>query len=328
MSKYSECKDFTYPSADGKTEISAKVWEDEKVDPRAIVQISHGMLEYKERYNRFAKWMASRGILVCANDHLGHGESVSNKSEYGYITDKNPSKVLLEDMHELRTIMQEEYPDLPYFILGHSMGSYLLRAYIAKHGHGLNGAIIMGTGAVSEAAADFGIKVCDMLASIKGWHYKSKLVESLTFGKDYKQFDTIGKDKDNNWLTRDREVVVKYYQDPKCTYKFTLSGYRALFESVADSAKESNTRKIPAELPMLLISGRDDPVGSMGKGVEKVYDMLKSSGHDDIEIKLYDGARHEVLNEINKEDVFEDLRSWVMKHIQVNICCIQGGTEV
>jgi len=315
MSKYSEYKDFTYPSADGKTEISAKVWEDEKIDPRAILQISHGMLEYKERYNRFAKWMASRGILVCANDHLGHGESVSNKSEWGYITENNQSKVLLDDMHTLRTIMQEEYPDLPYFMLGQSMGSYLLRVYLSERAQGLSGAIIAGTGAVSETRGNLGINICGMISSLKGWHYRSKLVEDLTFDKDYRQFDLTGKDKDNSWLTRDREVVARYYQDPKCTYKFTLSGYKALFEAVVDSAKESNIRKIPAELPMLLISGTDDPVGSMGKGVEKVYDMLKSSGHEDVEIKLYEGARHEVLNEINREEVFEGLKTWIMKRI-------------
>lgn len=309
---------FTYLSADGKTDISAKSWTDEKLEPRAILQIAHGMTEHKERYNAFARWLAKHGILVCANDHLGHGNSITDESSFGYMTDKNPSDVLITDMHTLREMMQEEYPDLPYFMAGHSMGSYMLRKYLAIHGEGLAGAIIMGTGHRDEGTAKVGVFITEALARIKGWKFRSRAVQNLTYDKNYRKFDLQKKDKSNSWLSRNEDEVEKYFNDPKSGFLFTLSGHKALFEAVAFDANEDNNRKIPQHLPMLMISGAEDPVGGMGKGVKAAFDLLKKTGHDNVKMKLYPGARHELLNEIEetKTEVYEDILNWIMSNLR------------
>lgn len=313
MSKFFSKKYFTYQSADGVTDISAKIWEEEKVEPRAILQIAHGMVEYKERYDRFAKWLSSKGVLVCANDHLGHGDSVSDTKDWGYVTEKDPSDVMIKDMHTLRTIVSEEYPDLPYFMLGHSMGSFLLRKYLAFYGEGLSGAIIMGTGQNPELIGKMGMFLTRQAAHAKGWRFRSHKIQNLTYNKYYKKYDLTNKDSTNSWLTRDPEIVEKYRSDPKCSYLFTLSGHMALFEAVTFDANEENNRKIPAKLPMLLVSGAEDPVGSNGEGVKAAYDLLKKTGHENVTMKLYPGARHEILNELEetKTEVFEDIKNWI-----------------
>jgi len=315
MSKYSENMEFSYKSSDGKTDISARVWEDEKVDPRAILQISHGMTEYKERYNRFAKWMASRGILVCANDHVGHGDSVQKSSDLGYVGDEDQSNVWIEDMHTLHSMMHEEYPELPYFMLGHSMGSFLVRQYLAKYAEGTTGAILVGTGNKIKAAGQFGSMLCTSLASLHGWRHISKLVENITHDKYYAGYDLTGKDAGKSWLTRDTEIVTKYYRDPKCTYKFSVSAYKGMFDSIIEIAGREGCAKIPRDLPILISSGSEDPVGGLGSEVKKFYSDLKETGHTDVELKIYDGDRHEILNEINREDVYNDIRSWILRRV-------------
>ena len=214
-------------------------------------------------------------------------------------------------MHKLRTTIQKENPDVPYFMFGHSMGSYMLRKYLSVYNDNLRGAIICGTGFSPEKVTKMGIMATKLMKVLKGSHGRSKMLRDLTYDKYYKKFDMFGKDASNSWLTRDEEIVKKYYADPKCTYMFTVNGYVGLTEAVLYSCKQENVDKIPNKLPIFIVSGSDDPVGGCSEGVMKVVNMFKESGKVDLTYKLYDGFRHEILNEIGKEQVYSDLLAWM-----------------
>ena len=168
-----EKKEFNFPSSDGQTEIHSVVWLPESGKPRAVLQIAHGMMEFIERYEEFAEFMTKHGFLVAGHDHLGHGKSLCDREDLGYIAEKNGSGCLTADMHRLRIIAQKHNPDLPYFMLGHSMGSYLLRQYLTVHGEGLAGALILGTGSVPDGIVLFGMALAEALAKARGWRHRS-----------------------------------------------------------------------------------------------------------------------------------------------------------
>ena len=303
---------FTFLSKDGKTNIHAVKWIPDSGEYKAILQITHGMIEYIERYEPFAKFMTENGYMVVGHDHLGHGESVNTKEDLGFFADvDSPSDYLIEDMHKLRTTIQKENPDVPYFMFGHSMGSYMLRKYLSVYNDNLRGAIICGTGFSPEKVTKMCIMATKLMKVFKGSHGRSKMLRDLTYDKYYKKFDMFGKDASNSWLTRDEEIVKKYYSDPKCTYMFTVNGYVGLTEAVLYSCKQENVDKIPNKLPIFIVSGSDDPVGGCSEGVMKVVNMFKESGKVDLTYKLYDGFRHEILNEIGKEQVYSDLLAWM-----------------
>ena len=302
---------FTFRSADGKTMIHAARWVPQG-EPRWILQLTHGMVEYIDRYDPFATWLSSLGVLCVGHDHLGHGASVTDQKEWGYFDHDHPSGVLVEDMHALRLQTQRDHPDLPYFMLGHSMGSYLLRKYLALHGEGLAGALIVGTGDVAPAAAAFGSGLCRFISLFRGDHYRSRAVAGLAMGGGaYAKFDATGREPQRSWLTRDTAIVEKYYRDPRCTFLFTLNGYRGLFEAVNFAGKKENAARIPADLPLLLTSGQEDPVGDLGAGVRRVEALYRAAGIRDLSMKLYPGARHEILNETNRQEVWQDMYDWM-----------------
>ena len=306
---------FTFLSSDEKTQIQAVKWIPENGTYSAILQITHGMIEFVERYKPFAKYLTEHGFLVVGHDHLGHGGSVQSEEDWGYFADENPSDTLIADMHKLRTMIQEENPSTPYFMLGHSMGSYMLRKYLTIHNDNLRGAIIMGTGCVPDSMTKLGMTVCRILAKIYGWHHRSRLVEAISFGGPYKKYDLTGKNPANSWLTKDEEIVKSYYNEPRCTFKFTLNGYLGLLEAVFYDNQMENVKKVPKKLPLFLVSGKDDPVGDNGVGVKKVYDMYKEAGLLDITYQLYDNDRHEILNETDHDKVFADLLAWMKVRI-------------
>lgn len=306
---------FSFPSSDGKTTIDAVKWIPEDGNYHAILQICHGMVEYIDRYKHFAEFLNEHGYLVVGHSHLGHGASVLSKDDWGYFADKDSPSVLIKDMHTLRTMIQSENEGVPYFMLGHSMGSYLLRRYLTVHNDDLRGAIIMGTGCVEDNIAKMGKNLCSIMAKFMGWRHRSKFVNSLVFGGPYKQYDMDGTNPENNWLTRDAEVVKAYYGEPRCRFLFTLNGYHMLMDTVYYDNQMENIKKTPAKLPIFIVSGQDDPVGDMGEGVKKVYYKYDEAGMKDITYKLYENDRHEILNELDKDVVFEDIRSWMEVHI-------------
>jgi Lysophospholipase len=310
--------DFTFVSNDRETNIHAVKWMPDSGNYNAVLQLTHGMVEYIDRYVPFAEFMADNGFLVVGHDHLGHGQSAAVRSDLGYFAEGRGDVMLVEDMHKLRLITQEdpETASLPYFMLGHSMGSYLLREYLSSYGEGLAGAIIMGTGYAPASTSKTAITMCKLLAHIHGWRYRSKFIQNLTYSKPYKKYDLTGADLNNSWLGKDPQIIDKYMHDPFCTYVFTLNGYRGLFESVLFSCDQKNIDLIPKDLPVLIVSGADDPVGDMGDGVRHVFEQYKKAGISDVSMKLYEGDRHEILNELDKNVVFADLLEWIRSRQQ------------
>ena len=302
---------FTFLSNDGKTAVHAVKWTPDSGNYKAILQISHGMVEFIERYIPFAEFLTSKEYMVVGHDHIGHGQSVASKEDWGYFCEDVPSDVLVEDMHKLRTLIQEENPRMPYFMLGHSMGSFMLRKYLAVHKDNLRGAIIMGTGFIPENMTSLALKLTAFVGKLCSSKHRSKLIQSLAFGADYKGFDMTGEKPEDSWLTKDVDIVNTYYKEPRCTYMFTVNGYKGLFEAVNYSCNPENAAKLPKKLPLFIVSGAQDPVGGLGKGVKDVYDMYKEAGVQDLTYKLYEDDRHEILNETDKQTVFEDLLAWM-----------------
>lgn len=302
---------FTFLSNDGKTAVHAVKWTPDNGEFKAILQITHGMVEFIERYAAFAEFLTENGYMVVGHDHIGHGQSVASKEDWGFFAEENPSDVVVADIHKLRTLVQEENPDVPYFMMGHSMGSFMLRKYLALHNENLRGAIIMGTGFIPEKMTNLALKLTGFVTKFRGVKYRSKLIQSLAFGADYKGFDMTGEKPEDSWLTKDVEIVKQYYNEPRCTFMFTVNGYKGLFEAVNYSCNPENAAKIPKKLPLFIVSGAQDPVGGLGKGVMDVYEMYKSAGIQDLTYKLYDNDRHEILNETDRKVVYSDLLAWM-----------------
>ncbi|MEE1304941.1 MAG: alpha/beta fold hydrolase [Agathobacter sp.] len=304
-------KEFSFLSYDKKTNIHGVKWIPDSGEYKAILQISHGMVEYIERYAPFAEYLTSNGYMVVGHDHLGHGQSVVSKEDWGFFAEHNPSGTLVEDMHTLRKMIQSENPKVPYFMLGHSMGSYMLRKYLTIYNDNLRGVILSGTGFEPDKKSKMGLRLIHFVKFFRGWRHRSQFIANMTYDKPYKKFDTSGKDYANSWLSRNEENVREYYADERSSFIFTLNGYQGLLEAVRYDCMQENVDKVPNKLPIFMVSGDDDPVGRLGEGVKEVYYMFQNSGKVDITYKLYEGFRHEILNEIGKEEVYEDLLAWM-----------------
>ena len=305
--------EFYFPSKDGNTEIHTIEWKPEG-EVRAVLQICHGMVEYIRRYDEFARFLCGKGYYVVGNDHLGHGKSIQAKSEYGFFNEKYGNACVLGDMHTLRQRTEKKYPGVPYFMLGHSMGSSLLRQYVQMYGNGLSGAVLMGTVADhKKAALLFGKRLCRVMAAFRGWHYRSKMVDNLVLGAYNKKFKPARTRAD--WITSDNENLDMYVADPLCSFMSTVNAYYNVFSGMIGIQRKESVYMIPKGLPVLFVSGADDPVGEFGKGVRKIYEKYRAAGIRDVTLRLYTGDRHEILNETDRDQVYKDLLGWFEKHI-------------
>ena len=306
-------EEFKFRSTGDTVDIRAVRYIPDK-KPKAVLQIAHGMVEFIDRYEEFAKFLCSKGFLVTGNDHIGHGGSVNSEADWGYFTKCNGNKILEDDIHKLTTITKELYPDIPYFLLGHSMGSFYARQYICDYGNEIDAAIIMGTGFEPLITVKAGMLVCKIIALFKGWRYRSTLVNNMAFGAYNKQFEPVRTRAD--WLTKDEKIVDWYISEPKCSFLFTLNGYYNMFLGIARLHDKKLLAKIPKELPLLFVSGQDDPVGANGKDVQAAYQSVVDAGVNNVNIKLYPNDRHEILNETDREQVYEDLYDWLDSKIK------------
>lgn len=278
--------------------------------PKALLQISHGMCEYIGRYHWFMERLCKEGFVVFGSDHIGHGAS-SPEENYGFFGEQNGYLHLVEDLHTMTQQVKEQYPQLPLFLFGHSMGSFVARLYTQRYGNELQGAIYCGSSGPNPLAS-MGIFAANMGIKLKGEKWRSSLLNNMAFGSynsKYKPQRTT-----HDWLTRDEAVVDRYLQDPKCTFLFTAAGFRDLFTMVSCCNSQEWYSALPKQLPILLISGDMDPVGDYGKGIKTVKEQLLKQGLRDVSMILYPQARHELLNEINKEEVFADLLRWLQEH--------------
>lgn len=302
---------FSFLSANEHNHIYVKLWKPEKKPVKGILQISHGMIEHIERYDEFACFLADRGFVVVGNDHMGHGKSVNESNEWGYFANQEGSAKVVEDLHTLTLKMKEMYPDTSYFVLGHSMGSFMIRRYLMTYGEEVDGAIIMGTGRQSFFSLMLGKLVLKIMKAIYGEEHRSIFLDKLMFGSYNKRFSTNKGGKE--WLTSDEKHVQQYINDPACSFLFTINGIETLLSTLTFIQKPQNMKCLPKHIPMLIISGTEDPVGSYGKGVCRIFKTYQQHGIKNIDLKLCEGLRHELLNEVSRKEVYEIIYTYLSK---------------
>lgn len=308
-----------YMSSDGKTQIQAQLWTSSQtgIHPKGIVQIVHGMAEHILRYDDFARFLVRHGYVVCGHDMIGHGNSVDSSQDLSCIPMNGGKDYLLEDIDELRKLVAARFArQTPYFILGHSMGSFLVRVYSTRYGEGLSGVILSGTGHQSSFITSAGKTCARCIARFKGENYRSSFLDSLAVGAYSKAIANPRTSHD--WLSRDEEIVDAYRSDPLCGVMFSAGAYATLIDIISDASAAKEANGIPKELPLLFLSGDEDPVGDKGSGVMKSVDAFKRAGLTEVSSKLYPGMRHEILNETGKEEVYTDIIQWIEEVVTSN----------
>ena len=305
-------QDFYFQSSTGRTSIHAlKCVPDSK--PRAVVQIAHGIAEHIDRYRPFMEFLADNGFVVAGNDHLGHGKSIRVPEEQGFFAEKDGWWRVVDDMDKLHDIMSNEYPELPYVLFGHSMGSFLTRTYLIKHPDKYDGVILSGTGHQSPALVLGGNAAASVMAKLNGAMGDGAKLDSLAFGTYLNKIENPRTKFD--WLSRDTEQVDKYIADPLCGFVGKIGLYRDMMQGIKFITNEKNIAQMNKEKPVYFMSGDGDPVGDYGKGVERAYKAFCDAGLHDVFMRLYPGGRHEMLNETNKEQVYQDILSWLNEKI-------------
>lgn len=297
-------RELSYPSSDGKNTVFATVYAPKNGEVRGVVQLSHGMIDYVGRYEALADFLTGVGFVFAGNEHLGHGRTAASASDFGFFADKNGYKLVIKDLLSMNELLHNEYPDVPLVLFGHSMGSFLARLYANEYPETISALVIHGTGG-KNPAAPMGKALVSLLSCFFGNRHRSKLINSIAFGSYNKKYDKA--EGHNAWLTRDLSRVATRDTDPYTSFFFTLSGYYDLFTMLERCNSKEWFKNYKKSLPTLVMSGLMDPVGDYGRGVMYVYNGLKAQGVENLSLKTYEGARHELFNEYNMNEVFSDL---------------------
>lgn len=306
-------EEFYFDSRDNVHKIRAIKWIPETENYVGIFQIVHGMAEHIERYDDFARFLAEKGFLVVGSDHLGHGKSIADASDYGHFTKNDAVTVIVRDIHRLKKITQEQNPGKLYFILGHSMGSFMMRNYLCRYGKGIDGAILTGTGSQPVATLKAGKALISTIALFHGWKYASPFANKLLNGHDN---DAIPNPRTAyDWLSQDDKEVDKYIADELCGFPFTLNGLVTIVDAIDNLRKKDYLDKMPRDLPIAFFSGDKDPVGHWGADVPLIVKQFQDMGMKNVFLKMYPEDRHEILNEINRREVYEDIYGWLEKQL-------------
>ncbi|NMA84681.1 MAG: alpha/beta hydrolase [Epulopiscium sp.] len=304
-------KEFTFPNSD-KNVIHVYQWIPTQ-EAKGIVQIAHGMAERASRYDYFASVLVKEGFIVYAHDHRGHGRSATSIEDLGYISDNDGFSDMVMDMKSVTDIAKMENPNLPIILFGHSMGSFLAQRYIQLYGNEIAGVILSGTNGKQKSLVNVGILLSKIIIAFKGRRASGKRLDKLTFGHYNHRFKPNKTKFD--WLSRDEEEVRRYVEDPYCGTLFPASFFHDLYKGTKMIHQKDNLAQIPKGLPIYIFAGDEDPVGEYGKGVISLYKTYESLGIRNVSYKLYSGGRHEMLNEINKDEVIRDVIAWITKII-------------
>ena len=306
--------EFTIPSGDKKTTLHAVEWLPED-KPRAVLQVSHGISEYILRYAPLAEFLTERGFVMVGNDHLGHGMSVAAGAPRLYFGEKGSWNTVVDDLDAIREREAQKFPGLPYFLLGHSMGSFLVRTYLIRYPGTVNGAILMGTGQMSPALVAAGRAIAAGESRRVGRTHPSLTIEKLAFGAYNRAFAPNRTAFD--WVSSDSTVVDGYAADPYCGESPSVGLFSEMLGGIAFITKQSNVAKMNRNTPVLFLSGEEDPVGERGRGVRRAYQSFCRVGVRDVDMKLYPGVRHEILNDTCRAEVFRDLSAWLLARLPV-----------
>lgn len=300
--------ELQYPSSDGKHTVAAEIYTPRTGAPRAIVQLSHGMVDHVARYRHLAEALTGAGFVFAGNCHLGHGKSAGSDEDLGIFAEGGGVDFVLRDLHAMNKYLRAAYPSLPLILFGHSMGSFIARVYTERYPHDMSALILQGTGGPNLLLPLAGA-LSAAVEGIKGARYRSPLIYRLAFGSYNSKFDRA--EGEDAWLSRDRAVLAEFREDRFSHFRFTAAGYRDLFRLAGDANAKKWFSSFPKHLPTLIISGDMDPVGAYGKGPSCVYKRLLLAGCAAVTLKLYEGARHELHNEIGRDEVFSDVIEWV-----------------
>ncbi len=301
---------FTFKSTDSNVNVHFIKWIPDG-EVKGIVQIVHGMTEYMDRYDDIALFLNKHNILVIGHDHLGHGYTANSIEELGYFADWAGNGKLVSDIFRLKVIVKREYPNVPYFLIGHSIGSLLTREYIMRFKDDLDGVILMGIMNYSNIKVFVGITIGKIIALFKGRKYRSTILNTLGVELYNLKFREDGR---NSWITSDKEIVKAYNKNPLCTFTYTVGAYLDILEGMKEVNTFENISNINKNLPILLLSGDADPVGDFGKSVKKLYKTYKNMDLN-VKIKLYKNCRHELVNELNREQIYNDILRWIYKYM-------------
>jgi len=296
-----------YLKAQDGHKIFVRCWP--VMEPKAFVQIIHGMNEHSERYDKFARFLNQEGFYVAATDHRGHGRSATNPEKIGYI-EENGFEKMVNDEKLLFSHLQSQFFNTPHFILGHSMGSFIAQRYIQKYAHEINGSILIGSGG-KRPELEIGAAIAGIFERYTD-DKRIKNLEKLIFAGYNRRFN---KQTGFEWLANDTEVVDSYLKDPFCAHVFPPSFYRQFLNFLNMIFQDENVSKVPTSLPIYILSGANDPVGQFGKGVKRLYDQYEQRGSKDLQYKLYPDGRHEILNDFDKLLVYQDILAWINNHL-------------
>ena len=277
-----------------------RVWNTE--DAKATLHILHGMAEHSARYDHFARYMNSLGFVVYAQDHRGHG-CTKAEDEKGWFSEHDGWKLVCSDSWALDKLISQEHQYLPHFLMGHSMGSFMARSVLGMHPDAFDAVIIMGTGASQGIIGRIGRMIAKHNAAVSGGRMPDEKMNVLAFGSYAKHFPGEG---NFGWLTKDKTEVRKYEDDPLCGFTCSSAFFMDLLEGIEMANDRKLAENISNDLPMLIISGEDDPVGGYGKGVRKVHKLYKDAGLSP-RLKLFPKDRHELLNETDREAVMDEI---------------------
>lgn len=304
---------FIFQSGDRRT-IFGYRWSRKQENIKGIVQISHGMAETVSRYRRFAKSLTQAGFIVYGHDHRGHGKSADCINCQGYLGEKEGFQLLIADIAQLTDIIRKEHPKKPIYLFSHSMGSFAAQKYIMDYPEKLDGLILAGSNGEQGLLLKAGKTIARLESLIRGKKAKSKLMNKLTFGQYNKKFRD--QETGSEWLTRDKKELKKYLDNPYCGAVFPASFYFEFIKTLEYIESEENFYRIPRNLPIYIIAGSQDPVSDYGRGIKKLEKRYQKIGVEDLEVQLYDGARHELLNEINREEVTTDIIRWLESKVE------------
>ena len=306
-------KTDTYKTKDNETIFYYK-WEAAKKPIRGVVQISHGVGEHAGRYQSIAKVLQDEGYEVYANDHRVHGKSVENTRDLGFYDGENYFKDAINDMRQLTEIIKNEHPDKKIILFGHSMGSLLSREYVTIYGDDLEALILSGTASFMKGLGTFGLVSTKVISAFKGRERSSQLLKSMFFTEFNKKFKPNRTKVD--WISSDKNEVDLFEADPYRIEDFSLSVFLDILKGSKKINGKTIFKKTPNKLPIFIFSGDKDPVGEMGEGVKKVAKNYQNAGIKDLTLKLYEGGRHEMLNEVNKKEVEQDVINWLNEKVK------------
>lgn len=298
---------ISFESAYEKQPVAGHLWFDPQTPPKAVVQISHGMAEYLLRYRDFAEYLVEQGFAVCGNDHLGHGETSGTQYPDGFFAPKNGRFYVLRDLYTMCQLAKKRWPGVPYILFGHSMGSFYARWFVESYPSAVDAAVFCGT-AGKNPAAGAAILLTDIIQAFKGAQYRSPLCNQLAFGSYLKRIPDAK--SPNAWLSVSEENVLRYDADPKCGFLFTVSAFHELTSILQHVNTQEWVNSVPKQLPILLIAGAEDPVGNYGAGPQEVAQRLQAAGVQSVQLTLYDGLRHEILNEACCAQIYAEIAAW------------------